>query len=336
MRQSEPKNRFPVILQDFFCQYLINQRNVSPQTVASYRDTFRLFLCYARNKFGKKPTSFTMPDLTPELILSFLRNLEEKRGNCVRTRNARLAAIRSFAKYAALCEPSSVAYASRIMAIPMKRSDRPLVGFLAREEIDAIMRAPDTGTWAGRRDRGMLAVMYNTGARVSEITGLKAADADLSSSPGIVMLHGKGRKERRIPLWKDTTAMLRQWLASNDYRDSNPVFPNKCGRRMTRSGVEFRLKEAARKASVVCGSLAGRSICPHLIRHTTAMHLLQSGVAPTVIALWLGHESVETTHVYIEADLSMKEDALRKTKEPAMEQVRFRPDDALLSFLESL
>jgi site-specific recombinase XerD len=274
-------------------------------------------------------------DLDSDLILDFLHYLEEKRGNTVQTRNARLAAIRSFMKYASLRDPRSLVNTERLLAIPLKRTEAHLVGYLSLEEINAILNAPDPSTWSGQRDRVMFATFYNTGARVSEICGLCLSDVDLDRSRS-VKLHGKGRKERSIPLWKDTISKIRQWLTRIVSNASMPLFPNRKGERMTRSGVEDRLEKAVRAATVVCPSLEGRVISPHVLRHSTAMHLLQSGISESVIALWLGHESVTTTHRYIEADLAMKERALSHLQEPTSTPVRYRPTDSLLSFLETL
>ena len=333
-RQSSPPC-FAAILQDFFCRYLIDQRNLSAETVASYRDTFRLLLNFIRKHRGREPASLTLPDLDACLVLEFLQHLEQDRGNLVRTRNVRLAAIRSFAKYAALRDPASLADAQALLAIPLKRADRKVVGYLSRAEMESVLQAPDPTTWSGRRDRVMFATFYNTGARVSEITRLQVTDVELERSR-TVRLHGKGRKERVIPIWKATAQQLHEWVQAQRATDTDPVFPNRKGRMMTRSGVEYRLRRAVTVAAKTCPSLAERNVSPHTLRHTTAMHLLQSGVAPTVIALWLGHESPTTTHIYVEADLAMKERALATLQEPSDQPVRYSPPDDLLAFLESL
>lgn len=335
MNHSLDPPSFPKIVHDFFCAYLINQKNVSHQTVASYRDTFRLLLQFIQRQRQREPSDLTLPELNADLILEFLHYLEEGRGNTIQTRNARLAAIRSFMKYASLRDPRSLVNTESLLAIPLKRTETHLVGYLSFAEINAILNAPDRSTWSGQRDRVMFATFYNTGARVSEICGLRLRDVDLDRSRS-VNLHGKGRKERSIPLWKDTIVQIRQWLGRIDSGSSASLFPNRKGEHMTRSGVEDRLEKAVAAATEVCPSLAGRAISPHVLRHTTAMHLLQSGISESVIALWLGHESVTTTHRYVEADLAMKERALSRLQEPATASVRYRPDDSLLAFLETL
>ncbi len=335
MNHSANATTFPRILQDFFCIYLQNQKNVSRQTVVSYRDTFRLLLLFIRKNRCTEPSHLALLDLNAGLILEFLNHLEAERGNCIQTRNVRLAAIRSFMRYAALRDPRSLVNVEGLLAIPLKRSESRLVGYLSRDEISAILKAPDLSTWSGQRDRVMLATFYNTGARVSEICQLRVCDVDLDRSRS-VKLHGKGRKERSIPLWKDTVCQIREWLRRIDSSSSAPHFPNRKGKHLTRSGVEGRLQKATATAIRTCPSLAARPLSPHVLRHTTAMHLLQSGVSESVIALWLGHESVTTTHRYVEADLAMKERALSRLQEPTSSSVRYKPDDVLLSFLESL
>lgn len=326
---------FPSLLQSFFCQRLINQRNVSSQTVASYRDTFRLLLRYAEQRTRKPPVALTLTDLDAPLVLGFLDHLQKERGNCARTRNLRLVALRSFLHYASHLDPTALPTVQRVLAIPMKRFDRPLLGFLSHEEIHAILAAPDRTTWSGKRDHVLLTTLYNTGARVSEAIGMRVADLDLNASPS-VHICGKGRKERVTPLWSGTAKLLARWLPLVQRNANAPLFPNRAGLPLTRSGVEQRLRSAVVLARRGCPSLQARRVSPHTLRHTTAMHLLQSGVDITVIALWLGHESIETTHRYIEADLSMKERALGALQEPPGRNRRFRADDRLLSFLNSL
>jgi integrase/recombinase XerD len=335
MRPSADIPSFPKILQDFFCVYLLNQKNVSHQTVASYRETFRILLLFIRKHRCTEPSNLALLDLNTDLVLEFLHYLEAERGNRIQTRNARLAAIRSFMKYASLRDPRSLVNAESLLAIPLKRTVTRLVGYLSLDEMKAIMEAPDPSTWSGKRDRVMFATFYNTGARVSEICQLLVCDVDLDRSRS-VKLHGKGRKERSIPLWKDTVSQIRQWLSCTDPSNSAPLFPNRRGKPMTRSGIEERLQKATAAATKACPSLTAHVVSPHVLRHTTAMHLLQSGVSESVIALWLGHESVTTTHRYVEADLAMKENALSRLQEPKNNPVRYRPTDSLLSFLETL
>jgi len=330
-----PRIGFPALLQSFFQQRLVAQRGASARTIASYRDTFELLLRYAEQAIGRSPSALTLDDLDAPLVLAFLDHLETHRGNCPRTRNLRLTAIRSFMRYASVRDPTALPVAQRVLAIPGKRFDRPALEFLSREEIKALLDAPDRSTWSGRRDAVLLATLYNTGARVSEITGLRVADV-LTNRSSALHLRGKGRKERVIPLWKSTVAQLRTWLSHIDSSPAAPVFPNRTGARLSRSGVQHRLSVAVGIATNRCPSLAGRRISPHTLRHTTAMHLLQSGVDLTVIALWLGHEDPATTHLYVEADLSMKETALRRLEDPATAPLRFHARDHLLSFLEAL
>lgn len=331
-----PAPSFPTLVQDFFCQRLMAQGNASPRTVISYRDTFRLLLRYCEEKTGTSAALLTLGHLTASLILGFLDHLEKTRGNSVRSRNARLAAIRSFFHYAAHRDPISLPLIGQVLAIPMKRFDRPLLDFLSREEVEAVLRAPDPCTWSGCRDQVMLATLYNTGARVSEIVGLRVMDAQIDGHASL-RIRGKGRKQREVPLWRSTLARLKAWVARNDGRPEAPLFPNRDGMPLSRFGVVKRLRAAARVAAEQCPALRDRHISPHTLRHTTAMHLLQSGVDITVIALWLGHESPATTHLYVEADLSMKQRALdRLPAPPGGRPRRFRPSDRLLAFLEAL
>lgn len=327
---------FDILVQDFFCRRLIEQQGVSPQTVEAYRDTFRLLLDYLPRRLGKTVPALGLEDLDADNVLAFLDHLETDRGNAPRTRNARLAALRSFVQYAASRDPTTWPLARRVLAIPAKRYARPLLGYLSREEMQAVLNAPDATTWAGRRDRVLLAVMYNTGARVSEAIGLRHDDL-LEANARTLRIRGKGRKERVVPLWKQTAAEVLQWSKRLDAPLNGPLFPNVRGRPLSRSGVEDRLALAVGKATKTCPSLRNRSISPHTIRHTTAMHLLQSGVDLTVIALWLGHESPETTHLYVEADLRMKEEVLTKAKGISPDPTTpFRPKGKLLEFLDRL
>lgn len=326
---------FPALLQDFFQRRLVAERGASAHTIASYRDTFELLLRYAEQRTGRTPSALTLEDLDAPMVLAFLDHLEAERDNSPRTRNLRLTAIRSFMRHASLRDPISLPVAHRVLAISTKRFDRPALGYLSRKEVEALLAAPDRATWSGQRDAVLFAVLYNTGARVSEITGLRIADVLLDRALAL-HLHGKGRKERVIPLWKSTAAQLRAWFGRIDRTPDAPVFPNRIGKRLSRSGVEQRLRVALGKASEQCPSLAGRQISPHTLRHTTAMHLLQSGVDIAVIALWLGHEDTATTHLYVEADLAMKEAALRRVEDPAPTPVQFRASDRLLAFLEAL
>ena len=326
---------FATLVQDFFGQRLIQQQNVSHCTVASYRDTFRLLLDFFQRHRRKPSTSLTLADLNASTILAFLADLEKHRGNAPRTRNLRLAALRSFIRFAVARDPSYLGEAQRVLAIPSKRYDKPMLDYLTREEMKAVLESPDVATWSGQRDRVLFAVLYNTGARVSEAIGLRRVDVDLTQDRA-VHLHGKGRKERMVPLWKSTTTQLRSWLHRLADAPESPLFPNARGQPISRSGVEDRLAQAVAVATARCPSLRKKNVSPHTLRHTTAMHLLQAGVDISVIALWLGHESPETTHQYVEADLAQKEEALSKIEEIPLQALRFKPDDALLGFLEQL
>jgi site-specific recombinase XerD len=327
---------FPSLLQRFFVEYLGQQRAVSPRTIAAYRDTFRLLLGFAEATIGKTPAVFALADLDAKLILGFLDHLEKTRNNTVRSRNARLAALRSFLKFAAHHDLKALAVIEQALAVPMKKFDRPMLGFLTRPEIQAILDAPDAESWAGRRDRALFSVLYNTGARVSEAIGLRVGDVITDASP-TAHLRGKGRKERSVPLWRPIATLIRGWKKQlGDIKEDSFLFPNRSGGKLTRSNVTQRLALAVAAATETCPQLNSRTISPHTIRHTTAMHLLQSGVDITVIALWLGHESTTTTHMYLEADLSMKERALERLQPPGTKAARYRPPDKLMQFLQSL
>lgn len=326
---------FAQLVQEFFCKYMQEQRDLSGRTVASYRDTFRLLLKYLHTRTGKQPVAIQLDDLTASNIEAFLVHLEKERKNSVRTRNNRFAAIRSFLQYVGNRDPTMLSLVRSVLAIPMKRCDRPLIGHLSREEMDAILNAPDVTTWSGRRDRVMFRTLYNTGIRVSELIKIKTNDVSLDESP-FVAVFGKGRKTRTIPLWKSTAKVIQKWIRDCDSDGRTPLFPNSTGAALTRSGIEYRLRLAVKSAEQQIPSLNGKQVSPHTVRHTTAMHLLQSGVDITVIALWLGHESTATTHMYVEADLAMKERALAKLTEPDRTSSRYRPTDKLLQFLENL
>ena len=326
---------FATLVREFFYQRLIAQQNASARTVASYRDTFRLLLHFFADRRGRPPTALTLADLDAPAVLVFLDHLERERGNSIPTRNVRLAALRSFLKYASARNPTCLPAVQRVLAIPTKRFQRRLLGYLSREEMAAILAAPPESTWGGQRDRVLWGVMYNTGIRVSEAIGLRRSDVELSPSR-TVRIEGKGRKQRVIPLWPSTAARLREWLPRIGQESSSPLFPNVHGGALSRSGVEDRLQKAVEIAGAQCPTLKGRRISPHTLRHTTAMHLLQSGVDITVIALWLGHEGTATTHRYIEANLALKEQALSRIEEMPSPPLRYRADDELLRFLEGL
>ena len=330
-----PAITFPVLVQDFFLRRLIEQRGVSARTVESYRDAFELLLGFVERRTGKHASALELKDLDAPLVLDFLEHLEQERGSSARTRNARLAAIRSFMAYASVRDPASLPITQRVLAIPSKRFDRPVLGYVTREEVNALLASPNRGTWGGRRDAAMFATMYNTGARVSEITALRVSDV-LANRELAVHLHGKGRKERAIPLWRSTASQLRDWLKEIPSDPDTPVFPNRAGKPLARSGVRDRLDRALAKASEGCPTLQDRRISPHTLRHTCAMHLLQSGVDLAVIALWLGHADPATTHQYLEADLATKEAALKRLAAPEQAAARYQPADQLLTFLSGL
>jgi integrase/recombinase XerD len=324
----------PDYLKRFFIEYLPIHRQCSPATIASYRDAMRLYLLYLKVERRVAPSRVGLEHFSAQEVLAFLNHAESTRANSARTRNARLTAIRAFVRYLLMLEPLWSSDLQPIMAIPVKRTSRGLVTFLYKEELDALLDAPDPDTWSGRRDRVLFAVMYNTGARVSEVVKAKVADVTLGPT-NTMLLHGKGRKERALPLWPDTVKRLRTWLRRDRQRGGDALFPNERGLPMTRSGVEKRLSSAVSSAATSCSTLNAKRISPHTLRHTTAMHLLQAGVDITVIAMWLGHESIETTHIYMTADLAMKERALETLQPPTGGSFRFKPNDELLAFLQS-
>jgi len=328
-------NPLPALVQSFFADYLIHQRQLSPCTIASYRDSLRLLLAYVQKQTRRQPAQQRLEDWNVPRILGFLDYLEKQRHCCARSRNARLAAIHCFMRYASQREPGCLTLANQALAIPNKRQSRPLLGYLTSTEVQAILQATAPDTFSGRRDRLLFQLLYNTGARASEIVALNRQDL-LAGSCQTVTLHGKGRKQRTVPLWSKTSRQLRRWLAQLPTEPSTPVFANRFGARLSRFGLDKQLVEAARKAALVCPSLRGRRISPHVLRHTTAMHLLQAGVDITAIALWLGHESPVTTHQYVEADLEMKKKTLNRLHQPKGKTVTFKPKDSLLAFLEGL
>lgn len=321
-------------VQRYFCHYLIGQRDVSPQTINAYRDTFKLLLRFLEKRYRKKADELSVVDLTVSRILAFLDDFE-RRGNSARSRNARLAAIRSFIRYTASVEPLLLSFAQRLLAIPPKRFDHCEVGYLTRDQMQSLLAAPDASTKSGLRDRVLLMLMYNTGARVSEITALQIGDLRLDDG-GAIHIRGKGRKQRAVPLWRRTVRLLRQWLKEIDNSPDNSLLPNRRGSMMTRAGVAQRLRRAVGLAAERDSTLRNRRISPHTIRHTTAMHMLQSGIDLSVIALWLGHESIQTTHQYLKADLEMKKKALSAVKSPKLSRSTVTPAKPLFQFLEGL
>ena len=325
----------PGLIQAFFSQRLQAQRQLSPATIASYRDTLRLLLRHVEQQTRRRPSQQVLADWDAPQILQFLEHLEKQRGNTARSRNLRLSALHTFMHFVSQQAPEALALAARVLAILMKRFERRLLGYLSQVEMQAILSAPAATTASGRRDRLLFALMYNTGARVSEIAALNRQD--IPPPPvRLVQLQGKGRKQRRVPLWKSIAAQLQDWLAQNPGPPGAPLFTNHLGQRLSRFGIQYRLQRAALQAARHCPSLKGRAISPHLFRHTTAMHLLQAGNDITVIALWLGHESPATTHQYLEMDLAMKDQCLKKLGSPKTQNPRFKPGDRLLQYLEAL
>jgi len=326
---------FASLIQQFFTEYLVAQRAVSPRTVACYRDALMLFLDFSSQRLKKTATSLKLNDIQPDLILAFLDHLERERHNAVRSRNLRLTALRAFLKFAGRRDVASLHVIEQALAVPMKRFERPMLGFLTREEMLAVLGQPGEA-WTSQRDHLLLVMLYNTGARVSEIIGVRVTDVVLDGG-ACVHLHGKGRKQRSVPLWHTSVAEVRAWLRLNPaLRGEAPLLPNREGRAMSRSNVVQRLEIAVARAANQVPSILKKQISPHIIRHTTAMHLLQSGVPFNVIALWLGHESTTTTHRYVEADLAMKEKALARLEAPDTIIHRFKAPDLLMRFLQTL
>jgi integrase/recombinase XerD len=325
----------PALLQSFFTTRLMTQRKASPHTIASYRDTFRLLLGFAQTRLRKAPSQLELSDLDGALIGAFLEDLEKRRRNGARSRNLRLTAIRSFFRYASLEAPAQSGVIQRVLAIPNQRQPRPLVGFLTRPEIEALLAAPNKTTWLGRRDHAFLLTSVQTGLRLSEMTSLRQEDVALGAGAH-VHCRGKGRKERCTPLAKPTVAVLRAWIREQGREDSKTLFPSTRGGPLSADGVQHLLTRHVTKARKTCPSLRKKRVSPHVLRHAAAMELLQAGVDRAVIALWLGHESVETTQIYLDADLALKEQALAKTNPVKGTPKRFQADDELLAFLKQL
>jgi integrase/recombinase XerD len=323
-------------LQAFFTERLAGQRRASPFTVEAYRDTFRLLLAFIYQHNGKAPSVLGIDDLDATIIGSFLEHLEQDRGNTVRTRNARLAALHSFFRFASFRHPEHAGLIQRVLAIPPKRYDRALVTFLTRAEVDALVAAPDRSRWTGRRDYALLVLAVQTGLRVSELARLNCQDVHLDAG-AYVRCHGKGRKERITPLTAQTVALLRVWMRERCGQPDEPLFPTSRGRPLSTDAIAFLVDKYTALATHRCPSLRSKQVSPHVLRHTCAMQLLQAGVDTSVIALWLGHEHIQTTQIYLHADLSLKERALARTASSSREAPgRYRPPDRLLAFLENL
>jgi len=326
---------FAALLERFFTERLMQQRQASRHTISSYRDSFRQLLKFIEQRLHKPPSRLSFEQIDAPLIVAFLDDLEKHRGLSVRSRNLRLTAIHSFFRYAAFEAPDHSAQIQRVLAIPSKRFTRTLVPFLTRPEVDALLGAPDRRTWSGRRDHAFLLVAVQTGLRLSEMTGLKRENIILGTGAHVRVI-GKGRKERCTPIAKSTRAVLKAWLREPQRGDDDVLFPNAKGQHLTVHGVQYLLNKHRRTASRICPSLQQKRVTVHRLRHTMAMDLLQAGVDRAVIALWLGHESVETTQVYLEATLAMKEQVLAKMAPPQTKPGRYQPDDRLLEFLNGL
>jgi integrase/recombinase XerD len=325
----------PSLLQAFFTDRLLRQQRASPNTVAGYRDSFRLLFRFAKERLGKAPSNLTIEDLSVSFIGDFLDHLENHRKNSARTRNIRLAAIHSFFQYVAFEEPAHALLCQRILAMPTKRHERRPISFLNRDEIDALLGSADLTTWIGRRDRTLLLLTVQTGLRVSELTSLTCRDVVLGTGAH-VHCQGKGRKHRCTPLRPETAKILRAWMRECHDRPDDPLFASIRGGKLSRDAIERLLAKYISIAAEKCHSLKRKNVSPHALRHSAAMDLLHHGVDRSVIALWLGHESVETTQIYLHADMKLKEKALSRTPPIGVKPGRYRPDDQLLTFLESL
>jgi len=327
-------NSFQALLQRFFLERLMNQRNASPCTIRSYRDTFRIFLGFMRDEKKCAASKVRFEMLNAENILEFLDHLENARGNALSTLNNRLAAIHAFMDYVSYQDPEYLSLIQRVMAIPFKRTETRSVNYLTLAEVEAIIDACDLASWSGRRDRIMVSLLYNTGARISELLGIRVRD--LAFNPGTIRVMGKGRKERIMPMWKATERCLANFVAEIGNSDEAHLFTNQHGETLTRSGAKYRLDKLVETASCSYPSLRKKHVTPHVFRHTTAMHLLEAGVDLSTIAIWLGHESIETTHKYMVADLQLKERALAQISEPKGASFRYKPSNDILSFLDKL
>jgi site-specific recombinase XerD len=326
---------FPTLLERYFTQRLVQQRQASAHTIASYRDTFRLLLQFAQRRLRRAPSALAIDDIDAPLVVEFLDELERTRDVTARTRNLRLTAIRSFFRYVAFEAPAHAAQIQRLLAVPAKRYARALVPFLSRLEVDALLAAPDQRTWSGRRDHALILLAVQTGLRLSELTGLHQRDLQFGIGAHVRVI-GKGRKERCTPLSKNTRAVLAAWVKEPQKLPDQPLFPNASGGRLSAHGVQYLLAKHVAMATTACQSLKNKRVSPHVLRHTTAMDLLQQGTDRSVIALWLGHESIETTQIYLDADLELKQRVLDRVTPLNGKPGRYRPDDKLLAFLKNL
>lgn len=331
----KPTKTFASLLEAFFTDRLMKQRQASPNTIASYRDTFRLLLRYLQEHCNKRPSSIALSDLSVSVITGFLDYLEKQRGNKPRSRNIRLAAIRSFFHYIAFEEPGHAELIQHVLAIPRKRWHRRLVSFLSPVETDTLIKMIDSKTKSGRRDYALLLLASQTGLRVSELIGLTYKDVVFGKGTHIYC-HGKGRKERCVPVIKSTAKVLKNWMQEQNGDSDDPVFMNARGHSFSRDGVAYILKKYVKLAEQKCPSMRTKRVSPHVLRHTNAVNLLQAGVDQATIALWLGHESVETTQIYLHADMKYKEKILRKFAGDKRRSIRYKPDERLLAFLNNL
>jgi integrase/recombinase XerD len=325
----------PALIQQFFTDRLCTQMEASTNTIAGYRDTFRLLLRFASEHIGKGPAKLKVDDLDCVMVGDFLSHVESERHNSTRSRNTRLAAIRSFFRFVAMSEPAYMLHCQKILAMPSKRHVRRTVDFLNRTEMNALLAAPDRSTWTGRRDHAILIMALQTGLRASELINLRRCDM-VTGAGAHIRCEGKGRKQRSTPLRRETIKVMEVWLQERVGDDRDPLFPTVKGTKLSRDALEAIVRRHVLSASGACPSLAGKRVSPHVLRHSTAMELLHNGVDQTVIALWLGHESVETTQIYIHADMRLKEKALARIAAPASKPGRYRPDDTLLAFLEAV
>jgi len=336
MKQN--RENFQFLIQKYFLQWMMTQRNISPETIKSYRDTFRLYLNYVEKHCDIEPSSVTIQNFDADCILGFLDSLEKERGNQPKTINNRLAALHSFLKFLSFELPEYSGLLSRSLMIPFRKEEKRQMEFLSKEEFQALLDACEIGTELGRRDKLMLLLLYNTGVRVSELIGLRGRDinADSCGTTAYICVHGKGRKECDTPLWKNTAKHLYDYMNAHDTKENDKLFMNCTDGELTRSGVRYRINCLKQKSTIAAPSLVKKKISPHTFRHTTALHLLQSGVDISTIAIWLGHESIITTHKYMEADMEMKREILEKIGEPSQQRYHFTPDDSVLAFLDAL
>jgi integrase/recombinase XerD len=331
---KQPKS-LSSLVQQFFSEYLITQRQVSQHTVGSYRDCFAQLLQYAQEQYHRPAASIELEQLNARFVTSFLAHLENDRGICVRSRNQRLAAIHSFFHYIALYVPEHIELIRQVLAIPAKRYQRKVITYLTHEEIECLLQIPDRGSWIGRRDHAVLMLMIQTGLRVSEVTHLCCQDLFLETGAHI-RCAGKGRKERCTPIMKQMVRVLKSWIIENDFKQADPLFPSVNGVSMSSDAVQYLVSKHAAVAAQKCRSLKSKRITPHVLRHTAAMELLQAGIDHAMIALWLGHESVETTQIYLEADLSLKQKLLESFAPVKVHRGRYIADDKLLDFLRAI